>query len=120
MPCGLASLEEIFRTTHGVVFQCSNKNCYWLDFGGDCTPFKVNDFIQLKKQVEQIDIDAMLLDPRPGAEIAIIMPFRSHRCFVLQVEDVINLRELLRGAKFMMELPGLIKDCLKISPALYA
>jgi len=116
MLCGLANLEEIYRTTHGAVLQCSNKNCYWLEFLGDCTPFKVADFLNFKKQVEEIDLDKLLNDPSPHADLTILMPFRSQRCFVLSVTDVLNLKELMQGAKFMMELPGVIKDCLKVSP----
>lgn len=116
MLCGFASLEEIFRTDHGAVLQCSNKNCYWLDFAGDCTSFKVADFIQFRRQVEEINIDEMMSDPSPRADYTILMPFRSQRCFVLSARDVLNLKELMQGAKFMMELPGVIKDCLKVSP----
>jgi len=114
MLCQLAQLEEVFSTDHGSVFQCSNKNCYWLSFLGDTTPFKVADFIHFRKQVEDIDIDRLLHDPSPRADFTILMPFRSQRCFVLTVVDVLNLKELLQGAKFMMELPGVIKDCLNV------
>jgi len=116
MLCGFASLEEVFRTEFGAVLQCSNKNCYWLEFAGDCTPFKVADFLHLRKKIEEIDISELLFDPSPRADFTIIMPFRSQRCFVLSVSDVLNLRDLMQGAKFMMELPGVIKDCLKAAP----
>lgn len=115
MPCGLASLEEIFRTEHGAVLQCSNKNCYWLEFAGDCTPFKVADFLNFRKQVDDIAIDELLSESALSADLTILMPFRSQRCFVLNVTEVLKLKELMQGAKFMMELPGVIKDCLKVS-----
>lgn len=116
MLCAFASLDEIFRTDFGAVMQCSNKNCYWLAFAGDCTPFKVADFLNFRKQVEAIDVDQILYDPKRGADYTIIMPFRSQRCFVLSLTDVLQLKELMCGAKFMMELPGVIKDCLNVSP----
>lgn len=115
MLCGLASLEEIFRTEHGAVLQCSNKNCYWLEFAGDCTPFKVADFLSFRKQVNDIAIDELLCAPTSKSDLTILMPFRSQRCFVLNVTEVLRLKELMQGAKFMMELPGVIKDCLKVS-----
>jgi len=115
MLCGLASLEEIFRTEHGAVLQCSNKNCYWLEFAGDCTPFKVADFISFRKQVDTIAVDELLCAPTSSSDLTILMPFRSQRCFVLNVTEVVRLKELMQGAKFMMELPGVIKDCLKVS-----
>ncbi|WP_134091232.1 DUF6686 family protein [Olivibacter sp. XZL3] len=118
MLCGLASLEEIYRTEHGAVLQCSNKNCYWLEFAGDCTPFKVADFLNFRKQVADIAVDELLYAPASSADLTILMPFRSQRCFVLTVTEVLRLKELLQGAKFMMELPGVIKDCLKVSSLL--
>jgi hypothetical protein len=44
------------------------------------------------------------------------MPFRTERCFILAVEDVLQLRELLDGAKFMMELNSVVRTCLQVSP----
>jgi len=79
MLCGFANLEEIFRTEYGAVLQCNNKNCYWLEFAGDCTPFRVADFLSFKKQVNSIDVDELLCHPDPHADLTILMPHRSQR-----------------------------------------
>ncbi len=117
MICPLAQVEEVFMTAHGAVYQCSRQNCYWLDFQGQTSAFKVADFFNFKKRIEGIDIDAMLNDASRSCDYEVIMPFRSERCFVLSVADVLNLRELLRGARFMIELNGVVNSCLKRCPA---
>ncbi len=117
MSCPLAKLEEVFSTQYGAVYQCSNKNCYWLEFAGSRTPFKVADFLRFKTQVDAIDLTRMLSDVSRGSDYTILMPFRSERCFALTVEEVVHLRELLKGARFMIELNSVIQSCLKMTPS---
>lgn len=105
-------LEEIFRTPAGVVYQCNRKNCFWLEFAGGVSSFKIQDFLELKKRVEQIDVVKMAQDTSRVADVVILNLFRSERCFVLTLTDVINLLELLQGAKVMLELNSMIHDCL--------
>ena len=106
------NLEEIFRTPHGVVYQCNRSNCFWLEFAGGISAFKTSDFLHFKKQVEQIDIQEMAQNTARFADLVILNPFRSERCFVLTLTDVLNLRELLQGAKVMLDLNSMLYDCL--------
>ncbi|MBE8715184.1 DUF6686 family protein [Sphingobacterium hungaricum] len=110
--CPLASVEEVFETEHGGVYQCSRKNCYWLEFKETTTSFKVNDFLLFKKRIDQIDIENMLSNSGRTFDFEIIMPFRSERCFVLNVHEILQLKEVLAGAKFMIELNSQVKQCL--------
>ncbi|WP_140938249.1 DUF6686 family protein [Sphingobacterium lumbrici] len=113
MICPLANVEEVFKTEHGAVYQCSRKNCYWLDFNGTTTAFKVGDFFMFKKRIDSIDIEAMLNDSSRSSDFEIVMPFRTERCFILSPQDILNLREILAGAKFMLELNRSIKQALR-------
>ena len=112
MICPLANFEEIFQTENGSVYQCSRKNCYWLDFNGCTTAFKVRDFFAFKKKIDSIDVEAMLADSSRSSDFEIIMPYRTENIFLLSVNEIIPLRELLSGAKFMIELNSEIKACL--------
>lgn len=116
MVCPLANFEEVYKTNHGAVYQCSRQNCYWLEFAGSTTAFKVSDFFNFKKKIDTIDISAMIINPSRTADFTIVMPFRTPRCFVLDINDVLNLRELLDGAKFMITLNSVIRECLKGTP----
>lgn len=113
MICPLANVEEVFKTEVGAVYQCSRKNCYWLEFQDTTTSFSVSDFLLLKKRIDSIDIENMLCDSSRSSDFEIVMPFRTERCFLLSVEDILNLREILDGAKFMIELNGQIKSFLR-------
>ncbi|MDM1296168.1 hypothetical protein HX021_17930 [Sphingobacterium sp. N143] len=114
--CPLANVEEVFSTTAGAVYQCSRKNCFWLEYNQETTAFSVSDFFTFKKRIDAIDVEHMINDTTRSSDFEIIMPFRTERCFILAVEDVLQLRELLDGAKFMMELNSVVRTCLQMSP----
>lgn len=119
MICPLANFEEIYKTEYGAVYQCSRKNCYWLDFQGKTTAFNVRDFLFFKKRLDQIDVEKMLHNSSRTFDFEIIMPFRTERIFILTVSEILQLRAILNGAKFMIELNSEIRRCLQSSPLLY-
>lgn|SRR5690606_5784861 len=113
MVCSSVTTIEVYGTAYGSVTQCNQRNCYLLEFGGERTRFKVGDFLSFKKKIDRIDLEAMLTDPSPGADYAVVMAVGTGRCFLLSVTEVIALRELLNGAKFMIELNCLIRSCTR-------
>ncbi len=113
MICPLAQVEEVYQTNEGAVYQCSRQNCYWLEFQDKTTSFSVSDFFSFKKKIDSIDIAAMLCDSSRRSDFEVIMPFRSERCYLLSAQDILNLRELLAGAKFMIELNGEIRSIMR-------
>lgn len=110
-------LIEIFRTAHGAVYQCNRHNCFIVEFSGGSSPFKVHDFLSLKQYLDAIDIQAMAQDISRVADVTILMPPRSERCFVLTLTDVLNFRELLQGARVMLQLNSMVQECLQGIPA---
>lgn len=106
-------INELFRNEHGAVYQCSKKNCYWLEFNGERTAFTVSDFLRFRENVNAIDIESILINPSRTADYTILMPFRCSRCFLLSAIDVVNLKEILSAARFMIELNSLLSVCLK-------
>ncbi len=113
MICPVASFEEVFLNEDGAVYQCSRKNCYWLEFQGKTSSFKLRDFFLFKKKIDAIDIEQMLINSARTFDFEVIMPFRSESIFILTVEDILKLREVLAGAKFMIELNSQVQACLK-------
>lgn len=108
------NLIEIFRTTQGAVYQCNRRNCYWIEFAGGISPFALPDFKILKKQLEAINISEMAQNTHRIADVVILMPHRSDRCFVLTLTDVLYFRELLQGAKVMIELNSLVYESFHV------
>ncbi|MFB9863465.1 hypothetical protein EFA69_10955 [Rufibacter immobilis] len=105
-------LQELFRTVYGAVYQCNRYNCYFVEFAGGISPFKVRDFLDLKHHVDAINVEAMLKDPSRASDVHVLMPYRSERCFVLSLTDVLHFQELLQGAKAMLSLNSILHECL--------
>nr|WP_256959507.1 hypothetical protein [Sphingobacterium sp. JB170] len=55
----------------------------------------------------------MINDTSRTSDFEVIMPHRTERCFILSVQDILNLREILSGAKFMIELNSDVKKILR-------
>ncbi|TDS07499.1 hypothetical protein [Sphingobacterium paludis] len=113
MNCPLANVEEVFATAQGAVYQCSRKNCYWLEFQHTTTAFRISDFFSFKKRIDAINVASMIDDASRRSDFEIVMPFRTERCFLLAVQDILALREILAGAKFMIELNSEVKKMLR-------
>lgn len=105
-------LEQLYKTDFGSVYQCSSTNCYLLEFGGEWHPLKVSDFLFLKKEVDSIDVVSMINNPCRTADVIILRSYRAKRCFVLTALEILQLRELLSGARFMIDLNSLLNECL--------
>ena len=106
-------MTEVFKTKHGCVYQCDNENCFWVEFAGTLTPFKFHCFLRLKQLVDRIDIDAMVNNPHNNADLEIISPCSCERCYTLTLPEIIRFKNLLAGAKVMLELNSILHERLK-------
>lgn len=105
-------LEQLYKTDFGAVYQCNSKNCYWLEFAGEWHPLKVSDFLFFKKEVDSIDVVSMINNPSRTADVIVLRSFRAKRCFVLNALEILQLKDLLSAARFMIDLNSVLKECL--------
>ena len=105
-------LTEVFRTTAGVVYQCDREECWHVDFGGKVARFNYSCLVRLKKAVENISIEKMLLDPAKDNDFEIISISACDHFYVLSAIEVLAFKELLQGTFVMFKLNHLVKDCL--------
>ncbi len=109
---GISQLKEIYSTRGGCVYQCDAKRTFFIDFAGSVTEFKFPCFIALKRLVDRIDLETMALDPSNSSDIEIISPCGSERCYVLTLPELIEFRDLLEGARVMLQLNSIIHERL--------
>ena len=110
-------LKKIFATSFGTVYQCNRFNQYVLDFEGRLSIFKAADFFYFKKEVENIDLEAMLQSTARNSDVAILMPHYTCTCFILTPLKVAQLKELLQGSVFMIKLNSMVHECLQVNLA---
>ncbi|MBD2751638.1 hypothetical protein [Spirosoma validum] len=103
--------QEVFRTDRGVVYQCDASNRLILEFWDTHTQLSARDFAQFRRMVETVDIRQMALSTAAEHDVEILTPPRSERCYVLTLCEVVHLRELLTGAKLMLELNAMLREC---------
>ncbi|WP_461066831.1 hypothetical protein [Spirosoma horti] len=106
-----ATYQEVFRTDRGVVYQCDASNRLILEFWDTHTPLSARDFAQFRRMVETVDIRQMALSTAAADDVEILTPPRSERCYVLTLCEIVHLRELLTGAKLMLELNAMLREC---------
>lgn len=104
------NLIEVFSTAHGAVFQSDRESCIYLEFAGRKARYKFACLQRLKKVINGISLEKMTDVNHPGIEIIFLCG--AEECFVLDIAEILNLRELLEGAFTMFELNSILKDRL--------
>lgn len=104
--------KEIYRTENGCVYQCDQKRCFEVEFCGEITEFKLPCFFALKNLVDKIDLEEMALNPANACDIEIISPCGSDRCYVFTLPELIEFKELLAGARVMLQLNSILHERL--------
>lgn len=107
------SLNELFRTTKGVIYQDDRSNRFLLKFMGKEVRFKVQEFLHFKKSIDKIDLQDLFLN-EPTADLQIIHHRHSDQIFLITLCELVALKELLSGAKVMLELNSII--CSRLFP----
>ncbi|WP_276499210.1 hypothetical protein [Pontibacter litorisediminis] len=105
-------LPDIYTSEAGAVYQCDRHNRLLLRFAGELTVLKLDAFLRLKQAVDSIDLDAMASSPDRSSDFGIVTVCGCDRCFVLTLTELHDLKELLAGAKFVLELNRMLHECL--------
>lgn len=103
-------LIEVFSNKTGSVFQSDKENCIYLHFSGKTAKYKFACLQRLKKVIDNVDLIRMTDVDHPGIEIIFLCG--AEDCFVLDIKEIIDLKELLNGTFAMFQLNNIIKDRL--------
>lgn len=104
-------LHEVFRTNSGAVFQSDKERCLYVDFAGKKAKFKYACLLRLKRALEAVSVEEMLINPA-GSDIEIISISGCDHFYILTPVEIIEFRELMKGTFAMFQLNLIIKDCL--------
>ncbi|RNL53369.1 hypothetical protein [Pedobacter jejuensis] len=104
-------LINVFSTKQGSIYQSDKLNCFFVDFGGKFARYNCLSLRKLKKVVEDIDIDALLLNTHK-ADFELVTFNGCEHIYLLNACEIVALKELLQGTFTMFKLNHLISDCL--------
>jgi hypothetical protein len=103
---------EVYTTPNGAVYQSNKDRCFWVKFNEEITSYKVLCFYKFKKAVDNVDLELMASNPQAIYDYEIIAPCNCDRCYVLTLTEIAELKDLLAGAKVMLELNSILNERL--------
>ncbi len=110
-PC--SALQEVFRTQAGCVYQSDLEHCLYVEFADRTVKYKVKCFFRLKAAIDAVDLVRMASDASRAADVEIISLCACENCYVLTLPQVVAFKELLAGAKVMLDLNSIIHERLR-------
>jgi hypothetical protein len=108
----VTSVIELYQNAKGIVTQCDLSNRIILNFGPLKTKFKIQDFIKFRREVNKIDIISKLLDISDECDYEYIQTPQYNISERLPLCDLIQLRDLVNGAQFALDLNSLLHQLL--------
>jgi hypothetical protein len=102
---------EVFRTEKGCVYQSDALNSFFIEFGGKVTAHKTVCFLKLKGILDNINL-AQRISCTESADCEIIKMGKCEKYYVLTLCELVAFKELISGAKVMLELNGIIRERL--------
>jgi len=104
-------LINVFSNTQGSVYQSDKLNCFYVDFGGKFARYNCISLQKLKKVVEDIDIEALLLNTL-RADFELVTFNGCEHIYLLSALEIVALKDLLQGSFTMFKLNHMVNDCL--------
>jgi hypothetical protein len=101
-------LSEVYRSKGGCLYQDDRKNCFVLEYAGSASPLSVPCFFCLKRTIDNIDVAAMATSTCSSDSMEIISAPGCDRCFVLTLQELLDMKDLFEGARTMLELNSIL------------
>lgn len=103
---------EIYTISTGTVSQCDKRNRLLINFAGSVSVVNVETFLRLKRAVDSIDLEEMATNTRCSSDLEVIAVCGCEPVFILALSEIYALKELLAGAKFILELNSMLHERL--------
>jgi hypothetical protein len=105
----------LFETEKGFSYQCDITNSIVLDFGGTVSKYKVQDFLIFQRKVNSVNVLDMLYDLSDQSDAQLIETTKKNFSRMLNICEIVQLRELLNGTKFSLSLNSMLCDALVVN-----
>ncbi|GAB2640782.1 hypothetical protein GCM10027035_38300 [Emticicia sediminis] len=104
--------HELYTTSKGSAWQCDLTNKIYLNFKGGILGFKIQDFLSFRRKVQAVDIHEMIFNISDKYDFEIIDFPQNQLSLKLALCDIVQLRELLDGARFAIEVYSMLHEVL--------
>jgi hypothetical protein len=104
--------NELFSTSKGYSFQCDTNSRIVVRFGDMEASFRIQDFLNFRRFINQIDIHSKIFDLSDESDYEFVEAPQVNIYQKLTLCEVIQLRELVNGTHFAIELNSLLHELL--------
>ncbi|MCZ4223292.1 hypothetical protein [Pedobacter rhodius] len=104
-------LINVYSNAQGSIYQSDKLNCFYIDFGGKFARYNCISLQKLKKVIEDIDIEALLLNTH-RADFELVTFNGCEHIYLLSALEIVALKDLLQGTFTMFKLNHMVNDCL--------
>jgi len=112
MPVAVNTPNELFSTSRGFSFQCDKSSRIVIQFGEIEASFRIHDFLNFRRFLNKIDIRSKIFDLSDDSDYAFVEAPQVNIYQKLTLCEFIQLRELVNGTHFAIELNSLIHELL--------
>nr|WP_294931748.1 hypothetical protein [uncultured Flavobacterium sp.] len=104
----------LFETEKGYSYQCDLTNSIIINFTDTVSSYKIHDFLIFQRKVNSVDILDMLYDLSDHADVQLIETTKRNFSRNLTICEIVQLRELLNGTKFTLNLHSMLCNVLNV------
>lgn len=104
--------NELFRTVKGFSVQCDLTSKIILHFGEMQATFRIQDFLNFRRFINSIDIHSKIFDLSDESDYEFVEAPQLNIYQKLTLCELIQLRELVNGTHFSIELNSLLHQLL--------
>ena len=104
--------NELFSTTKGFSFQCDASSKIVVNFGEMAAAFRIQDFLSFRRFINKIDIHSKIFDLSDESDYEFVEAPQLNIYQKLTLCELIQLRELVNGTHFTIELNSLLHELL--------
>ena len=105
-------MTELHRTSKGATFQCDVTDRICVHFGTISAAFKIKDFFIFRRTIKTINIHEMIFNLSDDYDFEWIESPKGGISQQLTLCEIIQLRDLLDGTKFALDLNSVLHETL--------
>lgn len=110
--CVPVSGVELYKNSKGEVYQCDRSNRIILIFQNLSVQFRIQDFVKFRRDINKVDIKGKLMDISDECDYELISTPQYNISEKLTLCELIQLRDLVNGAQFALDLNSLLHQIL--------
>jgi hypothetical protein len=105
-------VTELYTTSKGASYQCDIRNSIEINFKEYVWNFSISDFLLFRKTINAVDLKKFIFNLSDECDFVSLHHVKLSSVITLTLCDLIQLRDLVDGTKFSLELVSMIHEVL--------